>query len=269
VRFDVVIRLAAALEKSAREWLEIAGHPGVSDVMIDQVSKRAGILDFYGEDDPTNFFKILDERIKKSPPVIVSMTYCTFSDFAHQEFLAQQIAPLINKKRLFLAIVCAYPEILDLGKQKKQTLSSIYLQVRSETIGLTKRIKAIVDTNCKKHVACFSLKPLDEPTCFPQVGLSQFRQILIQSYPDYENKPDDDVFELSTWLAFFQDQRERWVRIYPTPDIWKAREDSYRKICSAWKDYLQEIHGACDRINGWRFSQNDGNSTPWEMIDIN
>ena len=268
VRFDVVIRLAAALEKPPPAWLKLAGHEGTSDEVVAQVLKKAGILGFYGEDDPSNFFKMLEDRVKNSWPVVVSMTYCTFSEFAHQEVLAQNISRLANGGRLFLALVCAYPKVADLGAQEKPTLSSVYLQVRSEVIGLTKAIKAKIKPEFQKHVACFSLMALKEPTCFPQVGLSHFRQILIESHPDHGSKPDTAVFDLSTWISFFLDEKERWIRIYPTLEILKSREDSFRRICSAWKDYVLEIHRGCNLERGWTQMEDQKALIPWEIVDI-
>lgn len=267
VRFDVVIRLALAFEKSPREWLEFAGHKNISYEMISHVMKKAGILTFYGEDEPVNFLEHLEHLTKTSPPVIVSMTYCTYSMFARQEFLARRIAPLIDTGKLFLALVCAYPKISDIDKQGKSTLSTVYLEVRSELIGLAKAVKAqMTQKSNLKNVAAFSLKELPEPTCFPQVGLSQFRQILIQSFPDGKRERATSLYELSTWISFFQDTKERWIRIYPTPEIWNSQGDAFKKICFAWVDYLSEIHNNCDLTDGWR--KDAKKFSPWEMADL-
>jgi hypothetical protein len=194
----------------------------------------------------------------------VCIVYRTFSNFNHQTYLAKHIAPLLETGNLFLALVCPYPKIIDIDQVEKQTLSRIYFQVRSEVIGTTKEIKAVTNQKFKSHVAAFSLIETCKNTVPPPVGLSEFRPILIQSHFRATETP---VYELSGWLTFLHDQKERWVHVYPAPEKMKQHEDLFLKICTAWREYLSEIFERCDhKADGWKRGGSDWGI--WDLANV-
>jgi len=266
IRFDVVVRLAHSLDQSPHQWLKSAGHgDNISNDMIGEVLKKSGVSDFYGQEEPMQFFQCLESRLRNAAPVVVCIVYRTFSNFNHQAFLAKHIAPLMDTGNLFLALVCPYPKITDIDRVKKQTLSRIYFQVRSEVIGTTKEIKAAV-TNPKfrSHVAAFSPKEKCENVVPPPMGLSEFRPILIQSHSQAAKAP---VYELSGWLTFLHDQKERWVHVYPVPEKMRQYEDLFLKMCAAWKEYLSEISNHCDcKAGGWKKA--DADLGIWDLANV-
>ncbi len=268
VRFDVIVRLAHALSKPQTDWLKHTGHSQIPQTRIDQVLKKMGVVDFHGEKEPVHFFQSLDDKLQKGSPVIAIICYRTFSSYTHQKFFATSIAPLLDTGKLFLALVCPYPKIQDIDQVQKQTLSRIYSQVRSEVIGITKEVKTVMrNPQFRNHMAAFSLNAKLDNAVPPTLGLSEFRPILVQSFVEYSPTNKKPEYELTGWLTFLQDHKERWIHIFPAPPKLTSQQDAHRKICDAWKEYFQEILDNCNYENeGWmKDSQHWG---IWDMADI-
>lgn len=269
VRFDVIIRLAVALEQSPRLWLQTAGHSDVPDERITDVLKKSGISDLHGQEEPRLFFNRLADRLSTPQPIILCICYRTFSNFQHQQFLAGCLAPLVNRGNLFVALVCPYPKIFDIDVVSKQTLSRVYFQVRSEVIAAAKELQsAVPNANYRSHVAAFSLNGETFRDCVPPTtGLSEFRPILIQTSVPNPKGTDTKSYELCGWLTFLQDQKERLINVYPPPEKLAAFSDSFLKVCTAWQEYFSEILSSCD-LTGSGWSQMKGTFGVWNKADF-
>jgi DNA-binding XRE family transcriptional regulator len=252
----VIIRLAYALGKNIKDWLRISGYPEIADKYIDEVITASGHLHFAGERDPESYFREVHNRLCAGGRILMCVAYHSPPAAPDHPELKKVLIDSI-RKGLSLAMVCPFPRIFNLATVAKPALSFYYHEVFNRVLAFARDLYDKLEPEYRNRIGLFvpdlphDVRPFHY--IHPPTGLGNYRPTLVV---DLEKKEDDAGYELAVWMTMSQDQRNRWLPLFP------SGETSNSKYLNYHKDYFTDFIAAATPT-GWDESKLKGSG--WRM----
>ena len=251
----VIIRLAYALGKNIKDWLRMCGYSEITDKYIDEVIVASGHLHFAGERDPESYFREVNQRLRNGGHILMCVTYHSPPAAPDHPELKKILLDSV-RKGLSIAMVCPFPRIHNLATVTKPALSFYYHDVFNRVLAFAREIYDKLEPETRNRIGVF-VPDLPEAIPFhyihPPTGLGNYRPALVV---DLAKKEEDAGYELAVWMTISQDQRNRWLPLFPSGEI------SNPKYLNYHKDYFADFIAA-STPTGWDESKLKGSG--WRL----
>jgi transcriptional regulator with XRE-family HTH domain len=244
---ETIVRLAYALGENIDEWLNACNYTA-SEREVSEIIRDSGHLHFAGEKSPELYLTELKNRLKKGPLVMV-VCYNSPPGATGYPAAKNAITQAIEQG-LCLAMCCPHGNTPPTTDPWTADLSLYSFQVYTSVAGYARDLSFRVSAKARRNIAVFTPNYNNRPDMAlvipPPLGLAESRPTLI--YDCARSFDDPQAFELVAWFSMRQDNRNRWLRVYPAP----LAKDEANAILHFryWRNYFREILKA-RTADGW------------------
>jgi transcriptional regulator with XRE-family HTH domain len=267
VRFDIVVRLASALDQAPAEWLRMLGYDPNESRMASALhrgqNRSPEPLDSQ-QREPQSYFKQLAERIKASGRPALMVVSVTSPQPIDNKAMNSVIAELFGAG-LHVALVSPYPagQEVEAHYLRKPNLVGFYQRVFARVRAIAGQLRLMLpEYSDRIHV----LKPRsDNATSLslrsvpPPLGVRESRPCIIL-FPG--NKREPKQIEVGAYVKFGDDRPDRWFILYPRqgslPELERAADvrdnwvDYFGDICEAWNATRSGTKWSRDSLVDWQ-----------------
>lgn len=238
IRFDVIFKLARALEQShdvLMHWLRLAGHEDIRQEQIDAVLSKLGRtrpgLFSPPPSDPLAFFRELRQKIRPNQ-TLLAVSFTSLPGTREPGEIRDTFVACI-REGLWVAMTCPYPR--GTPRADLPNLNNFYSDVRNSVVSLTKGFRNVIGAKRSRQIAVF-VPATEDLLIAPPFRMVEYRPALTH----FRDSREHD--ELGVWLKMGAGAPDRWLRVNPPglDPMSKAGKDAQMAL-ETWREYFDDV----------------------------
>jgi transcriptional regulator with XRE-family HTH domain len=233
----VIIKIAAALGRDPKRWLELIGY-GITQDQIDQISKRSNVL-LPNSIKSDAYFETLAGALSPVRSALLCITFLSKIGLWEKALIQSALSKLVKESNLTLAIIVPFPPV-DINQSPKVGLATYYQSITGDVMELTKDLLVSLPADKKNKVGLF-FPSVSHSDFFipPHITHSLVRSTLVKFFRKDGTTDFLTDYQLGVWGMSRPNNEDRWVKIFPAVE--PMNQDASEEMLRYWLSYLQEI----------------------------